>query len=76
MFLVSSFKAYFSSKFLKNSTACSSSLEILITWYQEQTLFNDFEMVDLVNIAIKFFNKFCIEFEGQFALDIMIENEL
>lgn len=47
-----------------------------ITWYRDKTFFDDFEVVNLIDVALEFFDKICVELEGEFAFDIMMEDEL
>jgi hypothetical protein len=73
---VYSVKAYFYSKFLKNSNLYFSDFKIKITLKGNNDLFDNFEEFDLINIFLESFNKLSIEIEADFSFDLWIEEEI
>ena len=75
MCLVSSVNAYFSSKFFRNQIACYPAIFEDGTWDGNKAFLDNFKVVDLIDVAFEFFYEVSIEIEGEFALDIMMEDE-
>lgn len=45
------------------------------TWDGDEALLDDFEVIDLIDVALEFFYEVGVELKGEFSLDVVVEDE-